>query len=149
MGDEILPPLSTNEYALLQIMARGESIADLGEYSRWSSPLAELVKRGYAKALDKFNHVITEAGRAACSATEDDEMRMLIRANNALVEARQTREILTPLFSEPSAELLTAMRVVHAFWLTMNSFKISADWDERVMAVVKIAEKWADEGRFR
>lgn len=145
----MLPPLSTNEYALLQIMARGESIADLGEYSRWSSPLAELVKRGYAKALDKFNHVITEAGRAACSATEDDEMRMLIRANNTLIEARQTREILTPLFSEPSTELLMAMRVVHAFWITMKSFKISADWNDQVLSVVKVAEKWADEGQFR
>jgi hypothetical protein len=90
-----LPPLSTNEYALLQIMARGESIADLGEYSRWSSPLSELVKRGYAKALDKFNHVITEAGREAVGATEDDEIRSLITVNNAMIEARQgEREVL-------------------------------------------------------
>jgi hypothetical protein len=146
---DTLPPLSTNEYALLQIMAQGESLADLGEYSRWSSPLAELVKRGFVQKLDKFNHVITEAGRAACSATEDDEMRALISVNNARIEARQTREIMTPLFSEPSTELLMAMQVVHAFWLTMQSFNISAEWDRRVMAVVDVAKKWADEGRFR
>ncbi|MDE2097117.1 MAG: hypothetical protein KGL39_07715 [Patescibacteria group bacterium] len=77
------------EYELLMICAKGESVADLGEYSHWHKPIKSLVARGFLLRLDQFNNVITDAGRAALDAYRDQEARDLIRANNALVEARK------------------------------------------------------------
>jgi hypothetical protein len=65
MSEEIIVPLTDDEIAVLMIAAEGEALIDMGKYSKWSSPIQSLVKRGYLKQWDKFNNEITDAGRAA------------------------------------------------------------------------------------
>lgn len=89
---DISVTLSSNETALLKIMAEGGSVANLGEHSRWSAPLEALVTRGFATSHDQHNHTITAAGRAVLSAAEDDEIRALIGTNNELVAMRSAEE---------------------------------------------------------
>lgn len=170
---DTLPPLTTNEFALLEIMKQGEYIADLGEHSRWSEPLKALVARGLVMRHDQFNHGITDAGRAAVEAVGDDDMRQLIEVNNDRIRARQraelatplfsdpsseerimerrwTSELMTPLFSEPSPEMLMAMNAVLQLWVTLKPLmRDPSAVHGHVKVVIDTALKWESEGRFR
>ncbi len=78
--------LTQDELTVLLIAEKGESMMPIG---RWEAPALSLVAKGYLHANDKFNNVITDAGRQACKQADDANMRALIGANNAVVEARQ------------------------------------------------------------
>lgn len=78
--------LTQDELAVLLIAAEGESMMPIG---RWEAPVASLVAKGYLHANDKFNNVITEAGRKACGKAEDDNVRALLTTSRAIVEGRQ------------------------------------------------------------
>ena len=64
--------VSDDEYTVLMIMAKGQSLAAIGH---WEKPLDALVERGLARRLDKFNNIITTEGTKALGAREqaDDE----------------------------------------------------------------------------
>jgi hypothetical protein len=59
--------LTQDEYTVLMIMAEGASLSATG---RWEKPLDALVARGLAERHDKFNNVITAAGRMALDERE-------------------------------------------------------------------------------
>jgi hypothetical protein len=81
-----MPDCTPDELTVLLIAAEGESVMPIG---RWEAPVASLIAKGYLHANDKFNNVITGAGRKACTTADDDNARALITANNAVVDARQ------------------------------------------------------------
>lgn len=82
MTGNVVSPLTDDEYALLLIMAEGESIADLGKFSRWSASLKTLARRGFVDNRDKFNCIITEAGRAAVESHDRQVMGDFIGVAN-------------------------------------------------------------------
>ena len=79
--------LSQDELTILMIAAEGESMMPIG---RWEKPLDSLVAKGFMHRHDKFNVVITPAGRQACKETEDGNIRGLIEANNTMVTGKET-----------------------------------------------------------
>ena len=111
MADEA-ERLTVEESTLLKLMFEGESIADLGEYSRWSAPLQGLVAKGYAQKLDQHNHVITPAGREMAIKADDAEMRSVISLNNA-IHAQRTSEVAVQTILEEKAKEI-AIYIKHA-----------------------------------
>lgn len=101
----VLPTLTDDERTVLMITARGEMIADIGEYSRWSKPIQSLVKRGLLKQHDKFNNSITAAGREALEAAEqeiDGELKVAMEKFAADMEnSGETRAAVNRL-AEPA-----------------------------------------------
>ncbi len=87
--------LSADELTVLMIAAQGESMMPIG---RWQAPIESLLGKGYLHANDKFNNVITAAGRQAVTRDEDNTARQMISANNAVVDvkkqARQSAEAI-------------------------------------------------------
>ncbi len=77
---EIVSPLTADEHAVLLIAAQDQWMIDMGENSRWSAPIQSLARRGYLNAMDKFNVIITPAGRAALGEYEKAEDAALGRA---------------------------------------------------------------------
>lgn len=77
---DVIDALSDDEFSVLCIAAEGESMIDLGEFSRWSAPIQSLVRRGYMLRQDRHNNVITPAGRAALAVREKDEDKLIGRA---------------------------------------------------------------------
>jgi len=78
--------LTRDELTVLLIAAEGESMMPIG---RWEAPLKSLLAKGYMHANDKFNNVITPAGRAAAQRDEDDTARRMIEANNNVVHGKE------------------------------------------------------------
>jgi hypothetical protein len=78
--------LTQDELIILLIADEGESMMPIG---RWEAPVASLVAKGYLHANDKFNNVITDAGRKVCKQADDDSARALIGVNDAVVEGWQ------------------------------------------------------------
>jgi hypothetical protein len=66
--------VTDDEFALLMIMAQGQSVAAIG---KWEKPLDALVERGLARRLDKFNNIITTEGRKACDTRESADTAAL------------------------------------------------------------------------
>src|SRR3979490_14498 len=81
-----MPDLTQDELTVLLIADEGGSMMPLG---RWQAPVESLIVKGYLHANDQFNNVITEAGRKACGKAEDDNVRSMVDANNAMVMGRQ------------------------------------------------------------
>jgi hypothetical protein len=99
-----MPELTNDELTVLLIAAKGESMMPIG---RWEAPVASLVAKGLLHAQDKFNNVITEAGRKALRNTEEDDVRHLVEVNNAVVEARQKASARADELATLLAELAT------------------------------------------
>jgi hypothetical protein len=78
--------LTQDELTVLMIAAEGESMMPIG---RWEAPTKSLVAKGYLHVNDKFNNVITEAGRQAAEQADNANIRDMVKVNNDLVEARQ------------------------------------------------------------
>lgn len=76
---EISPPveLTQDESTLLQLAATGESMMPIG---RWEKPIESLVKKGFLHQHDKFNNVITAAGRQAIERDEEKTWENLAQA---------------------------------------------------------------------
>jgi hypothetical protein len=72
MTAETIAPLTEDERAVLMIAERGEYMIPMG---RWERPIKSLAARGFMRMIDSVNYVITEAGRLASSAAEDDAIR--------------------------------------------------------------------------
>lgn len=66
--------LSDDEYVVLMIASEGESMMPLG---RWEHPVESLVAKGYLRALDRFNNIITTEGRKALGRREADDIKAL------------------------------------------------------------------------
>lgn len=85
--------LTDDERTVLMICAEGESLAAIG---RWEEPCDHLVEVGLLQRLDKFNNVITDAGRKAIgeanAVVDDNFAQSMIRAHNARVEYRSRGE---------------------------------------------------------
>lgn len=83
--------LTNDEYTLLLIASQGESVIPIG---RWEKSVESLVERGLLHRYDRFNNVITDAGRAAMKAREaqdDGDLKQALRSvalvqNNAQAE---------------------------------------------------------------
>jgi hypothetical protein len=99
-----MPELTNDELTVLLIASKGESMMPIG---RWEAPVASLVAKGLLHAQDKFNNVITEAGRKALRNTEEDDVRHLVEVNNAVVEARQKASARADELATLLAELAT------------------------------------------
>lgn len=91
-GDPLYDELSLREEVILQIAAAGESLAAIGAHE----PVIDgLVARGFMTRLDKFNNVISPAGRrlmAQKDVDEDDAIARLInemKAKYNLVEGAE------------------------------------------------------------
>jgi hypothetical protein len=78
--------LTQDELTVLMIAAEGESMMPIG---RWEAPTRALVAKGYLLANDKYNNVITEAGRQAAEQADNANIRDMVKVNNDIVEARQ------------------------------------------------------------
>lgn len=63
MKQQVIEAMTADEWVVLGICFEGGIMAEIG---RWEEPVEKLVKKGYLTA-DKFNHAITDAGRAAFS----------------------------------------------------------------------------------
>lgn len=61
---DIQSPLTDDEATVMEIAAQGVAMAAIG---RWQDAVESLLKRGFLQDLsgDKFNCVITDAGREA------------------------------------------------------------------------------------
>jgi hypothetical protein len=68
----VIVPLSDDERVVLMIAAEGSFMIPIG---RWRETILALASRGFLRKLDDVNYVITEAGRAASDAAEDDAIR--------------------------------------------------------------------------
>ena len=98
---EVVANLSTEEATCLMAMKEGAGLLDLGPYSRWHEAINSLVNRGYAKSRDVLTfdpknphskgceYVITDAGRRVCDDWENQSIRDLIGANNAVALSKQ------------------------------------------------------------
>ena len=73
---DTISPLTADEQTVLMLAAQGEFLIESG---RWEQPVLDLVKRGCLTG-DKFNHAITEAGRAALASYEEIERRDVAEA---------------------------------------------------------------------
>ena len=96
--------LTQDELAVLLIAEKGELMMPIG---RWEAPTMSLVAKGYLHANDRFNNVITDAGRQACRQADDDNVRALIGVNNAVVEARDKAALRAEELARLLAELAT------------------------------------------
>jgi hypothetical protein len=103
--------LTQDELIVLLIAAEGESMMPIG---RWEAPLRSLVAKGLmapqSGAHDPtgmFNCYITPEGRKACNKGDDDNIRALIGANNAVVDARQKASARAEELAVLLAELAT------------------------------------------
>lgn len=81
MTQEIQVPLTQDEHSILLIAAEGGSIAPIG---KWKDPVLNLHRRGLLRRLDDMNYVGTEAGNRAGEELENENLRALIHANNAV-----------------------------------------------------------------
>ena len=82
--------LNSDEVTVLMIANRGESMIPIG---RWETSVKSLADKGYMTqaiqgALGPVNYIITDAGRRALAADEDDDIRQMIVASNRVVNAR-------------------------------------------------------------
>lgn len=80
---DALIPLSVDELAILQILADAGA-RPMAAIGRWKTSVLDLTKRGFLRALDPVNYVITDAGRKALRDAEADNDRGLVRAINRL-----------------------------------------------------------------
>ena len=76
---EVITQLSDDEFTVLSIASQGESLADLGQFSRWSAPINSLLRRGLMIQKDKFNNIITPAGKEALEGHEKDQDKVIGR----------------------------------------------------------------------
>lgn len=94
----IIPSLTEDEAAVLMIMKEGQPLVDLGEHSKWHGSLLSLAGRGLCSAVSQFKsgseYAITEAGRTAAEEWENQSIRDVIQANNAVASNR--RDYVTP-----------------------------------------------------
>ena len=76
---DIKSPLTDDEATVLQIAAQGMTIGAIG---RWAGAVESLLTRGLLKDMsgDKFNCVITDAGRSAMDGQEAEDDRALGKA---------------------------------------------------------------------
>lgn len=91
--DQSPSTLSDDEYTVLLIAAEGESMLPIG---RWQAPVENLVSRGLLRSLDRFNNVITSAGRKAIGERNKEDETAIRQASrqvlDAHTEARQAVE---------------------------------------------------------
>lgn len=85
--------LTQDEYAVLMIAEKGESIAAIG---RWEKPIQSLVARGLMRANDKFNNVITDAGRVAVEKEDDSVIGEVLEVNNKIAKQKMLRSTVRP-----------------------------------------------------
>ena len=121
-----MPDLSQDELTVLLIAAEGESMMPIG---RWEAPTQSLVAKGYLHANDKFNNVITEAGRKACKQAEDDSMRALVGVGNEIVQAHRK----TAARAEELAVLLAELATYSSSVTGDDKVKALRKWGKTVL----------------
>lgn len=94
--------LTQDELTVLLIAAEGKSMMPIG---RWEGPVKSLVAKGYLSANDKFNNVITAAGRQAANQDEDNTARQMIEANNAIVNCKESARQMAEAISVQLVDL--------------------------------------------
>lgn len=81
--------LTDDEATILMIAAQGESMMPIG---RWEKPVEMLLTKGMLARLDKFNNVITPAGRQAVEDWDkgnDDSYRQMLELGSKITNARE------------------------------------------------------------
>ena len=121
-----MPDLSQDEMIVLSIAVEGESMMPIG---RWEAPTQSLVAKGYLHANDKFNNVITEAGRKACKQAEDDSMRALVGVGNEIVQAHRK----TAARAEELAVLLAELATYSSSVTGDDKVKALRKWGKTVL----------------
>ena len=85
--------LSQDELTVLSLANAGESMIPIG---RWKEPTLALERKGFLKANDSSNFVITDAGRAEHVRQEDEPYRKILesgtKVQNARTQAQQSVE---------------------------------------------------------
>ncbi len=71
--------LTDDEFSILLIAARGESVMPIG---RWEKPVESLVAKGFLKQHDRHNNTITPAGRVALEKRENVDAVAWIEATS-------------------------------------------------------------------
>ena len=95
-----MPELSQDEFTVLLLADKGESMIPIG---RWKTPILALTERGLMQRNDEVNYGITLAGREACAERdrEDDAaMLRLLEGNSKTIEARANEIEVEPLIAE-------------------------------------------------
>ena len=128
-----MPDLSQDELTVLLIAAKGERMMPIG---RWEAPAQSLLTKGYLQRnvspqdpSGMHNLTITVAGRKACKQAEDDSMRALIGAHNAVVEARQK----TAARAEELAVLLAELATYSSSVTGDDKVKALRKWGKTVL----------------
>ena len=87
--------LTDDERTVLMIAAEGQSMMPIG---RWEAPVEHLVEIGFLERHDKWNNLITTAGKQALEQVNDDidtvAAKALITRHNAGVVYRERGEAL-------------------------------------------------------
>ena len=90
--------LTDDERTVLMIAQEGESLAAIG---RWEQPIEHLVELGYLNQHDKFNNMITPAGRTAINQANDAvdgaAARALIGSRNKQVVHKHSEDMASEL----------------------------------------------------
>lgn len=113
---DAIPPLTTDEAAVLEIAASGASMMPIG---RWERPVLALTQRGFLERCDSFNYYITQAGRAALKGEQADAERAVDRALAAVVsksaEIAQLRDQLADKMNTIAELIADICRQASAF----------------------------------
>ncbi len=101
---DIKSPLTDDEATVLQIAAQGMTIGAIG---RWAGAVESLLTRGLLKDMsgDKFNCVITDAGRSAMDGQEAEDDRALGNAVDRMREMAIAQRSIQEM-SEQCAQVL-------------------------------------------
>ena len=104
--------LSDDEYSVLMIASEGVPMMPIG---RWQQPVENLIARGLLQLLDRFNNVITPAGRKALGARE--------AADNEAIKAASQRVSIAQSAARTHAEEAAQSLALAA----QASIKVTAD----------------------
>ena len=101
--------MSDDEFTVLSIADKGESMMPLG---RWQQPVEHLVELGYLMAADRFNNFITSEGKVALREHSDEvDTAMgvaLIKANNLRVAYREHGDDIAKKLAEMAKQAAEA-----------------------------------------
>lgn len=97
--------LTQDEYTVLLIASSGESMMPIG---RWEKPVEALVERGFLQRHNKFNNTITETGKKAIAAREQEDDSALINAVNNLAQAGSLTNVVHESLLDTAAKAIFA-----------------------------------------
>lgn len=102
MSQQVLEPLSQDEQTVLGILNEGGSVAPIG---RWEKSVNSLGRKGLAKIDNPANSSITQSGRLALSAADDDRFETIAKH---LIEASKSHVAIQSFIDQAARALKSA-----------------------------------------